>query len=156
MKTVELLLGNAEDLLNSFIETAVQDVFDGRAKVNARRTGRLDQIVAWGREGHFDLVIVIPDNLFNTQGEAGCLDSVLTAIEMLRTSSSAILALPVCGQRRQTEKLLLKAGADCVLELPFDLDELKSAVNRLMDHSSQLEQPQPSRWSLPVPAHSTS
>ncbi len=149
MNRVELLLGNAEELLNSFIEAAVQDVFGGRAKVSTRRTGRVDELIAWSARGRFDLVILIPDNLFTKRGETGSLHSVVTAIHKLRASSSAIIALPVCGRRRQTEQLLLKAGADCVIELPFDLDDLKSAVERLVQRPAGGERLCPRDW-IPV------
>jgi DNA-binding response OmpR family regulator len=49
-------------------------------------------------------------------------------------------------ERTRYEPLLLEAGADCVLELPFEGDELSSAVARLLKLPSRLEHLQSARW----------
>lgn len=136
MKKVHLLLGNSEELVNDLIEATVQEVCAGRAEVEAVRTAQMAEFIQQGCESDFDLVILIPNNL-NLQEEPATATSPMgkgvQAIQAIKSHcSTPVIALPVFEARTAEEPLMLHAGADRVLELPFDRNELKVAVSRLL------------------------
>ena len=57
-----------------------------------------------------------------------------------------VIAIVALEERARYEPLLLEAGADCVLELPFDGEELTSAVGRLLQLPTRLDHLPSSRW----------
>jgi len=156
MKTVNLLLGNSEGRVNNLIEALMRDVCDNHAIVHSIRTARVDEFIRQGCEGDFDLAIVIPDNLLPDPSRRTALSSIgeaVRAFEAIKKQRyTPIIAVAVCAQY---ETLLSDAGADCVLELPFNCDQLKEAIRRLLTLSTQ-QQPQlqeeelaaPRPWSL--------
>ena len=133
MKKVNLLLGNGEELVNDLIEATVQEVCMGRAQVTCIRTSRMEDFIHKGCDPAFDLVILIPNNLesdASQDGNLGAAGKGVRAIEAIRVHcSTPVIALPVFEERKAEEPLILGAGADRVLELPFDRNELKAAVS---------------------------
>jgi CheY-like chemotaxis protein len=136
LKKINLLLGNAEELVNDLIEATVQEVCAGRAEVTCTRTGRMQEFIERGCDPAFDLVILIPNNLASEAGQDGSLSPAgkgARAIEAIKLHcSTPVIALPVFEERKAEETLMLGAGADRVLELPFDRKELKAAVSRCL------------------------
>jgi CheY-like chemotaxis protein len=143
MKTYHILIGNCEELLNDFIEALFQEVCEGKAAVQCIRTARAGEFVQQGCGREFDLVIQVPHNLFPEVSAPTPMSLLGEAIGAVRTIKSKgptpVITLVAPDERRRYEALLLEAGADCVLELPFDGDELRSAVGRLLRLPARLE-----------------
>lgn len=150
MKTYHILIGNCEELLNDFIEALFQDVCRGKAAVKCTRTARVGDFVQRACESEFDLIIHVPHNLFpelTAPTPMGLLGEGIRAIHSIKSNRPApVIAIVALEERARYEPLLLEAGADCVLELPFAGDELTSAVGRLLKLPARLERPAPTRW----------
>jgi CheY-like chemotaxis protein len=136
VKRVNLLLGNSEELVNDLIEATVQEVCAGRAEVNCTRAAQMEDFIQRGREASFDLIILIPNNLADgAERDPACspVGKGVQAIQAIKSHApTPVIALPVFESRTTEEPLMLGAGADRVLELPFDRNELKVAVSRLL------------------------
>jgi CheY-like chemotaxis protein len=101
-------------------------------------------------EAEFDLIIQVPHNLFpavNAPTPMRLLGEGLRAIRTIKSNRpTPVIAIVALEERARYEPLLLEAGADCVLELPFEGDELTSAVGRLLRFPTRLEYPASTRW----------
>ncbi len=150
MKTYHILIGNCEELLNDFIEALFREACGDQASVQCTRTGRVAEFVQHGCDREFDLVIQIPHNLFPAVSAPTPIGLVGESIRALRTIKAQrpapVIAIVAPAERARYESLLLEAGADCVLELPFGGDELRAAVGRLLELSSPPQQTAPQRW----------
>ena len=150
MKTYHILIGNCEELLNDFIEALFQEVCEGRAAVRCTRTARVKDFVRQGCKGEFDLVVQVPHNLFpavNAPTPMGLLGEGLRAIRTIKSKRPApVIALVALEERARYEPLLLEAGADCVLELPFEGEELTAAVTRLLKLPARLGHLESAQW----------
>jgi CheY-like chemotaxis protein len=150
MKTYHILLGSYEESLNSFVEALFWEVCEGQAVVKCTRAARADDLVrqACGRE--FDLVVQIPHNLLPEVSEATPIGFLAEAIRSIQTIKSRrpvpVITIVAPKERSKYEPLLLEAGADCVLELPFDGDQLTSAVGRLLQLPARPERHESKRW----------
>jgi DNA-binding response OmpR family regulator len=136
MSAVNLLLGNSEDVLNGLIENAVQEACGRNISVRTASARSADDFLRQGRRRHHQLAIVIANNLLGVPGRTS---HFLEKSESLRAISSLkqicpapILVLAAFNNRELEEKLLLQAGADCVLELPFLPQNLMAAVRSLL------------------------
>jgi len=150
MKTYHILLGNCEECLNDFIEILFQEVCQGQALVQCTRTARVSEFVWQGCQNEFDLIVQIPHNLtpeLSAPTPMGHLGEGLRAIRTIKSKRPApVIAIAAFEERARYEALLLEAGADCVLELPFDGDQLTSAVGRLLRLPDRLEHSASNRW----------
>jgi CheY-like chemotaxis protein len=150
MKTYNILIGNCEGLLNDFIEALFQEVCRGKAEVRFTKTARVGDFVQRAGETAFDLIIHVPHNLFpelSAPTPMGLLGEAVRAIRTIKSKNPApVIAIVALEERTRYEPLLLEAGADCVLELPFDGEELTSAVGRLLQLPRRLEHLPSSRW----------
>jgi hypothetical protein len=150
MKTYHILLGNCEDLLNDFIETLFQRVCEGKAVVKCTRTGRAGDLLRQACEREFDLVVQVPHNMISEASEPTPISFIAEAIRSIQTIKSRrpvpVILMVAPEERSRYEPLLLEAGADCVLELPFEGTQLTSAVGRLLQFPAGLEHPPPKRW----------
>ena len=57
-----------------------------------------------------------------------------------------VIGIVALEESARYEPLPLEAGADCVLKLPFEEEELTSAVGRLLQVPTRLEHLPSSRW----------
>ena len=150
MKTYHILIGNCEELLNDFIEALFREVCPEKAAVEFTRTARVGDFVEQACETEFDLIIQVPHNLFPAVAAPtpmGLLGEGIRAIHAIKAQHPApVIAIVALEERVRYEPLLLEAGADCVLELPFEGDELSSAVGRLLKLPARPEHPAPARW----------
>jgi len=150
MKTHNILIGNCEELLNDFIEALFHEVCDGQASVQCTRTARVADFVRKGCDTEFDLIIQVPHNLFpelSAPTPMGLIGEGTRAIRTIKSKRPApVIAIVALEERARYEPLLLEAGADCVLELPFEGDELTSAVGRLLKLPARLEHFSSARW----------
>ncbi len=150
MKTYQILIGNCEELLNDFIEALFQEVCRGKAAVQCTRTARVGDFVQRAGDTEFDLVVSVPYNLFpelTAPTPLGLLGEGIRAIRAIKAKRPApVIALVALEARARYEPLLLEAGADCVLELPFAGDQLRSAVRRLLPLPTRLEPLVSTRW----------
>lgn len=148
MKTYHILIGNCEELLSDFIEALFHEVCDGQAAVQCARTARIGDFVRQGCDADFDLIVQVPHNLLpehTAPTPLGRLGEAIRAIRTLKSKRPApVIAIVALEERARYEPLLLEAGADCVLELPFDGAELRSAVGRLLKFPAR-PQPIPSK-----------
>jgi CheY-like chemotaxis protein len=150
MKTHNILIGNCEELLNDFIEALFHEVCDGQAAVHCTRTARVGDFIRQGCDAQFDLLIQVPHNLFpelSAPTPMGLIGEGIRAIRTIKSKRPApVIAILALEERARYEALLLEAGADCVLELPFEGDELTSAVGRLLKFPARLQHPPSARW----------
>ena len=150
MKTYHILIGNCEELLSDYIEALFQEVCDGQAAVQCTRTARISGFVQHGCDEAFDLIVQIPHNLLSPATAPTPMDVIGEGIRAVRAIKSKhlvpVIAMVAPEERARYEPLLLEAGADCVLELPFEGDELSCAVTRLLKLPARLEHLQSSRW----------
>jgi DNA-binding response OmpR family regulator len=150
MKTYQILIGNCEELLSDFIEALFQEVCEGKAVVQCTRAVRVEDFIQHGCDREFDLIIQVPHNLFPEVSVPTPMDLLGEAIRAVRTFKSQrptpVITIVAPEERARYEPLLLEAGADCVLELPFDGDELRSAVGQLLRLPLRLEHFRSTRW----------
>jgi CheY-like chemotaxis protein len=150
MKTYNILIGNCEGLLNDFIEALFQEVCRGKAEVRFTKTARVGDFVQRAGDTAFDLIIHVPHNLFpelSAPTPMGLLGEAVRAIRTIKSKHpTPVIAIVALEERARYEPLLLEAGADCVLELPFDGEELTSAVGRLLRLPTRLEHLPSNRW----------
>ena len=150
MKTYNILIGNCEELLNDFIEALFHEVCDGQASVKCTRTVRVAEFVRQGCDADFDLIIQVPHNLFpetSAPTPIGLIGEGIRAIRAIKSKHpTPVIAIVALEERVRYEPLLLEAGADCVLELPFEGDKLTSAVGRLLKLPARLDHFPSARW----------
>ncbi len=150
MKTYNILIGNCEELLNDFIETLFQEVCDGQTFVKCTRTARAGSFVRQGCNAEFDLIIQVPHNLcpeLSAPTPIGLIAEGIHAIRAIKAKHpTPVISILAPEERTRYEPLLLEAGADCVLELPFEGAQLTSAVSRLLKLPARLEYCPPARW----------
>jgi hypothetical protein len=150
MKTYHILIGNCEELLNDFIETLFQRVCEGKAVVKCTRTGRTGDLVRQACERELDLVVQVPHNMISEVREPtpiGFIAEAIRSIHAIKLRRAVPVILIVAPEERSRyEPLLLEAGADCVLELPFEGTQLTSAVGRLLQVPARLEHAPCKRW----------
>ena len=150
MKTHHILIGNCEELLNDFIETLFQGVCEGQAAVRCARTARVGDFVRHGCDREYDLIIQVPHNLFPETSAPTPIGLIGESIRAIRTIKAKrptpVIALVALEERARYEALLLEAGADCVLELPFAGEQLRSAVSRLLQLPVRPERSPSKRW----------
>ena len=150
MKTYYILIGNCEELLNDFIEALFQGVCEGKAVVKCTRAARAGDLVREACEREFDLVVQVPHNLLSEVSDPtpiGFITEAIRAIQIIKSRRPVpVISIVAPEERSRYEPLLLEAGADCVLELPFDGDQLTSAVGRLLQLPARLEYLPSRRW----------
>ena len=150
MKTYHILIGNCEEVFNDFVEALFQEVCEGKAKVQCTRTARVGDFVRQGCEHDFDLVIQVPHSLFpevSAPTPIGLIGEAIRAISTIKSKRQApVITIVAPEERGRYEPLLLEAGADCVLELPFAGEELSAAVGRLLKLPARLERRASTRW----------
>ena len=150
MKTYHILIGNCEELLSDFIEALFQEVCEDKAAVQCTRTARMGSFVRHGCDQEFDLVIQVPHNLVPEViglTPIGLLGEAICAVRTIKSKRPApVIAIVAPEERGRHEPLMLEAGADCVLELPFDGDELTSAMDRLLTLPARLEHLDSTQW----------
>jgi hypothetical protein len=150
MKTYHILIGNSEKLLSDYIEALFHEVCGGRAAVRCTRAAQVDDFIRQGCETRFDLIIQVPHNLSpasSARTPMGFLGEAACAIRAIKSTRPApVIAIVAPEARARYEPLLLEAGADCVLELPFGGHELTHAVGRLLKLPARLEHFSSARW----------
>jgi hypothetical protein len=150
MKTYHILLGSYEESFNSFVEALFWEVCEGQAVVICTRAARADDLIRKACDSEFDLIVQIPHNLLPQASEPTPIGFIGEAIRSIQTIKSRrpvpVITIVAPNERSKYEPLLLEAGADCVLELPFDGDQLTSAVGRLLEIPGCPERREPKRW----------
>ena len=132
-KTVNLLLANSEGRISNLIEALVRDVCDEKAVVHCTRAAHLDELDWQVSQERFDLVILIPEKLSSASGAPSPRSNYTKTADAIRTlkwkKRTPTLAVGVPSQHQAA---LSEAGADCVLDVPFKCDEIKSSVRELL------------------------
>ena len=150
MKTYHILLGSYEDSLNEFVEALFWEACEGQAVVKCTRTAKAGDLVRQACDREFDLVVQIPHSLLPEAGEPTPIGFIAQAIRSIQEIKSRrpvpVIIIVAPNERSKYEPLLLEAGADCVLELPFDGDQLTSAVGRLLQLPARQENRKSKRW----------
>ena len=148
-QTVKMLLGNSEERLNNIVEKLVRDVFADVAVVQAVRTAKVGQFMRQGCEQDFDLIVVMPDGLkpeYRPQGSLGHIGEATRAIHAItQARASRVLAF---SERSADESVLLEAGAEHVIGIPFKCNEVKAAVRRMVTLASPAEPSPAAGWSI--------
>jgi len=150
MKNHRILIGNCEALLSDFIEALFQEVCEDRATVHCTRTARTGEFIQQGCDAEFDLIIQVPHNLFpvvNAPTPMGLVGEGIRAIRAIKSKHrTPVIVIVAPDERVRYEPLLLEAGADCVLELPFEGDELTTAVARLLKVPARPQTLKSAQW----------
>ena len=77
----------------------------------------------------------------------GLLGESIRAVRTIKAKGpTPVITIVAPEERARYEPLLLEAGADCVLELPFDGDELRLAVGQLLRLPARLKHFRSKRW----------
>jgi CheY-like chemotaxis protein len=146
MKTIQLLLAYADRLSANRIETAVLDVCYDRAVVQSTRTSNLEELAHQGSLRDFDLIVISADELFadrKQQAWASAPD-IAAVVEAIRAQQNtpiiALTALP------QTSQLLLDSGADSILPLPLNPDQIKAELRHLLDFTGIVDEDETQHW----------
>jgi DNA-binding response OmpR family regulator len=149
MKTVNVLLCYSDRRVSNLIEVLVRDVCYNQAVVHCTRTVRVEDFIIQARERECDLIILAPDELLPSQGQRAPRGSIALALRAIREirqrRTMPIIATSVPAEQ---ESLLLEAGVDRVLELPFNCDKLKSVVREALNFSEWVEPVPAEPWSL--------
>ncbi len=141
-KTVNLLLGNSDVRVSNLIEALVRDVCNNRAVVHCTRASRLDEVDQQVSQEKFDLVILVPEKLSAEKSRSGSDGCYAKAADSIRTlKNKARVATLAMGVPSEHQAELSNAGADCVLDVPFKCDEVKSSVRELLHLSLPSEKP---------------
>ena len=147
MENIKLLLAHSDRRTSNQIEVAVLDVCYDRAAVQSTRASRLDQLVHQGGVWDFDIIVVGADSLFRDRSQQAwaTTQELADAIATIRLNSSS----PIVAYARSEEacEALLQAGADSVLNYPFDAEQLKTELRSLLDWSDAVEADSQGRWS---------
>ena len=150
MKTYHILIGNCEELLSDFIEALFREVCGSKAVVRCSRAARAGDLVRQACNKEFDLVVQIPHNLLPEVSAPTPMRFIAEAVCSIRSIKSKrsvpVVTIVAPEERSKYEPLLLEAGSDCVLELPFDGDQLTSAVGQLLKLPARLGHLQSKRW----------
>lgn len=150
MKTYRILLGNGKEFLNDFIESLFHEVCQDHAAIHCTRTPRVDEFIQAGCGNDFDLIIAIPHYLTpesNAPIPMAYLGEGIRAIRTIKSNRPAsIIAIVASEERTRYEPLFLEAGADCVLELPFEGEQLASAVSWSLRLPSRLDRFRSKPW----------
>ncbi len=153
MKTVQLLLGSSNRNVSVELEAMVLDVCYNQAVVHCTRTGRVDELVAFGCRDGFDLILVASNNLFSVRnrgaGWAG-IDEVTRAVSIIHGErSTPIIAV---GAPAEHEFLLMESGAHSVHGFPLNAGELKPEFREVLrvspDALLDRDEALPNRWSF--------
>ncbi len=151
MKAFYLLLAGADRRNGNLIEVLVRDVCFNHAVVQCTRTGRVDDFVRLGRDRDYDLLIMAPDHLLPAPGQragAACFEEALRGLRTIRGQRSVpIVAVNALAEQHE---LLLEAGADGVLGVPINYDQLKLEVQRVLriQERAPAEAAASGKWSL--------
>ena len=120
-----------------------------QAAVQCTRTPRVSDFVRAGCDSKFDLIIQIPHYLspeLTAPTPMAYLGEGLRAIRTIKSKRPAsIIAIVAFEERARYEPLFLEA-ADCVLELPFEGEQLALAVGRLLRLPGRLQRLKSKRW----------
>ena len=150
MKICKILVGNCEQLLSDFIEVLFRGACGGDAEVRCSRAVRVGEFVRKACDEEHDLIILVPHNLMPENNPPTPIALIGESIEALRTirgrTTSPVISIVAAEERKRYEPLLLEAGADCVLELPFDGEDLRQAVIRLLQSPVKQERATGKRW----------
>ena len=149
MKTLNVLLCNSDRRVNNLIEVLVRDVCYNQAVVNCIRTAQVEDFIIQARERECDLIILAPEDLLpaaNRRVPPGSISEAVRAIREIR--ARRVMPIIATGTSAENELLLLEAGADRVMDLPFNCDKLKSAVREALNLSEWVEPASSGHWSL--------
>jgi DNA-binding response OmpR family regulator len=133
MKGFNLLLAGADRRAGNLIEVLVRDVCFTQSVVECTRTGRVDDFIRLARDREFDLVVLAPAHLLPAPGQPGgsrCFQEVLRGLRSVRGRRQIpIVAVNTLPEQQES---LLEAGADAVVGVPINYDQLKSEVRRVL------------------------
>jgi len=133
MHNINLLIANSNNRVTNLIYSLVRAVGGENASVHCCTATRVDDFLAQAVRDNFDLIIINPEDLcaaLERRRRNICINQAADAIRSIKTLKAApIICVAVSPEN---ELLLSEAGADLVLGLPFNCEDLKSAVGRLL------------------------
>jgi hypothetical protein len=128
-----LLIGNSNLRVTNLIQSLVRGVCGAEVSLHSTRTQGVDEFVAQAVRHDFDLIIMNPENLqpaWRGTREFISINQAADAIRSIKTLRSApIIAVAVSPEN---DLLLSESGADLVLGLPFNCEDLKEAALRFL------------------------
>ncbi len=149
MKTVKILLAGCDRRANNLIEATLLDLCYPHAMLELTRRPRATEFVRQGCYPGLDLIIVSPDHLLPEPARrttsVGAEEAAACIREVERHQSTPLIAVNVSADEAWS---LLAAGADRVLPAPLNPNQLKTEVRWLLKLPEEVEQPEPSGWSL--------
>ena len=133
MRTIHVLIGNSNLRVTNMIELLVRSVCDRQTCLDSTRAPHVEDFLAQAVRKQFDLIVFNPENLARSAERPRSFLTIReteNAIRSIKTLRSAPI-VAVCVSP-ENEFHLSEAGADLVLGLPFNCDDFKSAVSRLI------------------------
>ncbi len=132
------------------LDSLIRDVCRDHAVVTCKKTSCVDELIYQGCTENLDLIVLTPDNIKAKPGQLKStlshLNQALRAIQTIKQASSVpILALSVPPEH---EMPLMEAGADFVVQTPFNCDEFKGIVRRALNVSIHADPVPEDRWSI--------
>ncbi|SPE61362.1 hypothetical protein SBV1_670004 [Verrucomicrobia bacterium] len=149
MKTIKLLLGNSEVRFGNLIETLVRKGCADQAILECTRVAESGDLAQKGCEGAFDLIIAVPEKVRpdrRPQGTLGPFGETVRAISAIKAQrTTPVIALL---SKEQEQAALIEAGADYVVGVPFNCEELKALVRQVLALTQPAAGAVPTRWSF--------
>src|SRR5256714_4713197 len=133
MHTIKLLTGNSNPQVSNLIFSLVRSVCDHDVSVDCTQAMRVDEFLTQAVRQDFDLIIISPEDLSAAPDRRQLTITIRQAIDAIRSIKALRRAPILCvGVSPENELLFSEAGADLVLGLPFNCEDLKSAVSRFV------------------------
>jgi CheY-like chemotaxis protein len=133
MHTINVLIGNSNPRVTNLIFSLVRSVCGDSVGVDCTRAMRVDEVLAQAVRNNFDLIIVNPEDLCAAPERRRSTITIRQAIDAIRSIKTLRSAPVICvAVSPENELLLSQAGANQVLGLPFNCEELKEAVGRFV------------------------
>jgi hypothetical protein len=133
MHTINLLIGNSNPPVTKLIYSLVRSVCGDGISVDCTTAMRVDEFLTHAVRQNFDFIIINPEDLCSAPERRRATITLRQAVDAIRSvktlRSAPIICVAVSGEN---ELLFSEAGADVVLGLPFNCDDLKSAISRFL------------------------
>ncbi len=125
---LKVLMGNIEPVLGEIVSELVGQVVGVGRHVQLVVEGDADAVRARASREHFDLFVVVLNNVLHQGESAGervvSLDKSLWLVAELRAQTAAPIVVLSGGWRNSLEHEVEQAGADIFFRLPFEPEKL--------------------------------
>lgn len=133
MHTINVLIGNSNPRVTNLIYSLVRSVCGDSISVDCTRAMRVDEVLTQAIRNNFDIIIINPEDLCAAPERRRSIITIRQAVDAIRSIKTLRSAPVICvAVSPENELLFSEAGANQVLGLPFNCEELKEAVSRFL------------------------